>query len=349
MRISTHNHQILKFSNLQILKFPMKQFELNKHFTLQLPEDWTEVEPGKREKGFALLLAFIEGQISYFEFQLQMLILVTGYRPSRKTRRAIRQGKPIAEIEFNLIRLAEEITFAFNDGKIRYAMMDAPFPCTTRFDRRGEFIDTNMTAGQYVDAIEILGALNDTINKGDDIALMQRLALLLGLQPGEIQSQESSNRLVYQIFKSSNHQIGLPLKSSNHQILKSSNNIEDVSFEVLFALTMWMTGIAEFFQTHPIYGVLFTGSTWDADGSSAVLSEAGESTANPYNLGLREVMLELQQRGYNDVEQMPVEKFMAAQLKMLKDNLQRAVHEGVKIEELSRRTGIPLQTIKYLI
>ena len=56
---------------------------------LLLPEDWMELPEKQRRKGFELLAAVMAGAMDPFEWQLYMLFEITGYKPSRATRRAL--------------------------------------------------------------------------------------------------------------------------------------------------------------------------------------------------------------------------------------------------------------------
>ena len=48
---------------------------------LLLPEDWMELSEKQRRKGFELLAAVMAGAMDPFEWQLYMLVEITGYKP----------------------------------------------------------------------------------------------------------------------------------------------------------------------------------------------------------------------------------------------------------------------------
>ena len=200
---------------------------------LLLPEDWMELPEKQRRKGFELLAAVMAGAMDPFEWQLYMLFEITGYKPSIYTRRAIlgyKQQTVRDTVIENLRRLAECMDFAFsieaNKVQIKYDMHDCPFEL---FKGKGvqphfirdRLIETNLTAGVYAEATQILSMVNDPDNNDEDrLYYMTKLAKTLW--------HVEMNALVS----------------------------EPTPVELL-AVTVWFTGVALFFQEHEIYSVLF--------------------------------------------------------------------------------------------
>lgn len=280
----------------------MKAIQLN-HGTLELPEDWSELTSRQRRKGFIWLAEMTAGKMTPFEWQFRMLFLITGYKPSRRQSDTVRE---------NLIRIAEQINFAFSlkddaDGRtqirLNYDMRDCPVDSPRdatywpRF-KRDRIIDTNLTARQYSEATQLLQAIADCSNEADAKFYADRLANTLVRDEYEWEPWE------------------------------------------LFALRMWFTGIVLFWQHHPVYSVLYESN--QADNSV-------NSDSDKIQLGLQEVILELTEKGYPDAANMPLPDFFDAQVKMLRDNLHEAKANGVKLPDLVQKTGIPLRNINRLL
>ena len=133
-----------------------------------LPEDWMELTEAQRRRGFELLALVMAGALDPFAWQLQMLQMITGYKPGRTFRSNARAyGMTLVRdnILENLRRLAECLTFAFSieEDKIQinYEMRDCPFEL---FKGKGvqphfirdRLIETNLTAGNRLIATTLL-------------------------------------------------------------------------------------------------------------------------------------------------------------------------------------------------
>lgn len=202
----------------------MRTIQLNKG-VVDLPEDWMELSDKQRRKGFELLAGVMSGVVDPFTWQIKMLCEITGYKPSR-----IFRGHSRENILENLRRLAEMLTFAFTiDGEkiqIRYEMHDCPFELFKGKGVQPHFIrdrivETNLTAGIYADATQLLSMLNDEDNTDED-------------------------RQYYM----------LKLAKTLWRVELNARVPEPTPVELL-AVTVWFTGVALFFQEHYIYSVLF--------------------------------------------------------------------------------------------
>lgn len=280
---------------------------------LLLPEDWMELPEKQRRKGFELLAAVMAGALDPFEWQLHMLIEITGYKPSRATRLAIlgyKQHTVRDTVIENLRRLAECLDFAFsieeNKVQIKYDMHDCPFEL---FKGKGvqphfirdRLIETNLTAGIYAEATQILSMVNDKDNDDDDrLYYMSKLAKTLW------------------------------------RVETNAHAPEPTPVELL-AVTVWFTGVALFFQEHEIYSVLF----------DAVKSEK-EKSEDYISLGVQEIILELETAGHRDVRNMGLLDFFDAQVKLLKDRIADAKSGGSSIADIVKKTGLSINTITRL-
>lgn len=280
---------------------------------LLLPEDWMEISEKQRRKGFELLALVMAGAMDPFEWQLHMLIEITGYKPSRATRRALlghKQHTVRDTVIENLRRLAECLDFAFsieeNKVHIKYDMHDCPFEL---FKDKGvqphfvrdRLIETNLTAGIYAEATQILSMVNDEDNDDDDrLYYMSKLAKTLW------------------------------------RVETNAHAPEPTPVELL-AVTVWFTGVALFFQEHDTYSVLF----------DAVKLEK-EKSEDHISLGVQEIILELETAGHRDVRNMGLLDFFDAQVKLLKDRIADAKSGGSSIADIVKKTGLSINTITRL-
>ena len=281
---------------------------------LLLPEDWMEISEKQRRKGFELLALVMAGALDPFEWQLHMLIEITGYKPSRATRRALsgyKQHTVRDTVIENLRRLAECLDFAFsiedNKVQIKYDMHDCPFEL---FKGKGvqphfirdRLIETNLTAGIYAEATQLLSMVNDKDNDDDDrLYYMSKLAKTLW------------------------------------RVEMNAHAPEPTPVELL-AVTVWFTGVALFFQEHDIYSVLF----------DSVKSEK-EKSEDHISLGVQEIILELETTGHRDVRNMGLLDFFDAQIKLLKDRISEAKSGGSSVADIVKKTGLSINTVTRLL
>lgn len=280
---------------------------------LYLPEDWMELSEAQRRKGFELLAAVMAGAMDPFEWQLKMLIEITGYKPSRATRRAVlgyKQHTVRDTVIENLRRLAECLTFAFSieedNIQINYEMRDCPFELFKKIGVQPHFIrerliETNLTAGIYADATQVLSMINDEENIDEDrLYYMEKLARVLW------------------------------------RVELNAHAPEPTPAELL-AVTVWFTGVALFFQEHDTYSVLFD-----------TTSSGSAKSADHISLGVHEIILELETTGHRDVRNMGLLEFFDAQIKLLKDRIADAKSGGSSIADIVKKTGLSINTISRL-
>lgn len=278
-----------------------------------LPEDWMELTEAQRRRGFELLALVMAGALDPFAWQLQMLQMITGYKPGRTFRSNARAyGMTLVRdnILENLRRLAECLTFAFSieEDKIQinYEMRDCPFEL---FKDKGvqphfirdRLIETNLTAGIYADATQILSMVNDEENTDEDrLYYMNKLA-----------------RVLWRVELNAHAPEPTPVE--------------------LLAVTVWFTGVALFFQEHDMYSVLF-----DTTSTGTAVPE------NHISLGVHEIILELETAGHRDVRNMGLLEFFDAQIKLLKDRIADAKSGGTSIADIVKKTGLSINTISRL-
>lgn len=302
----------------------MIDIKLNDGNILTLPSEWGELNYKQTVKAFRLLQILFAGDISPFDFQVQMLLELTGFR--RKKISFLRYlynhilmivdyPKYLREvdcvncqqeiIQYNLVKMAERLDFAFTiNGKnieLNYYFSENPFrelhPNAPRFTRR-QTIETNLTAKQFADCVDLLGSVKKEDNEEYYSHVITRIAAVL---------------------------YGMEYEDA-----------VQMPREILFGITFWFTGVVKYFKEHPVYGLLFNGGG-SSDGD------------NSLSLGMNEVVLSLSKSGYRDAANMNLLDFMDAQIKSIKDNVAKALSEGVKPEELARRTGLPYNIIAKIM
>lgn len=298
----------------------MKDIKLLDGSVLHLPTEWGELTQEQTLRSMELLPLVVAGQMTPFDFQLEMLLMITGYRPAKHPWRRVcdwfmrifspmRYAASVQTEEFrqecvryNLIRMAEMLTFAFEvkDGVVtlNYYFNDNPFaymvPGAARFTRRLT-VETNMTARQFADGVDLLSGVNGSDSEEFHLHILRRLsAVMYNLEYDDTE--------------------GLPMA-------------------VLFGTSLWFTGVVQYFKEHPVYGMLFR------------KSESGTSSGGGIALGMGEVILSLEKSGYHNAAAMNLLEFMDAQIKMIKDTVAKAAAEGVKTGEIASKTGLSVADV----
>ncbi|MBQ6732341.1 MAG: hypothetical protein IJR06_04405 [Paludibacteraceae bacterium] len=299
----------------------MKDIKLLDGSVLHLPTEWGELTQEQTLRSMELLPLVVAGQMTPFDFQLEMLLMITRYKPAKRYWRSwwqtfsrlIMPEKHAAAMEmeefrqecvrYNLIRMAEMLTFAFEvkDGVVtlNYYFADNPFaymvPGAARFTRRLT-IETNMTARQFADGVDLLSGVNGSDSEEFHLHILRRLSAVM-------------YNLEY-------------------------DDTEKLPMAVLFGTSLWFTGVVQYFKEHPVYGMLFRRSTTATAGSDSA-----------FNLGMGEVILSLEKSGYHNAAAMNLLEFMDAQIKMIKDTVAKAAAEGVKTGEIASKTGLSVADV----
>jgi hypothetical protein len=112
--------------------------------------------------------------------------------------------------------------------------------------------------------------------------------------------------------------------------------MECVAPAIKFGIVFWFTGIVKYYIEHPIYSLLFGSGKNREDDSEKV------------HLGMNEITLALKKEGYGSPEEMNLNDFFDAQIKHLKDVINKALAEGLTAVKIAQKTNIPLTTIQKL-
>lgn len=247
----------------------MKTIHL-KRSTINIPECWEDVPPKHIPFVFRNMILLFANEITPFQFKLNLLIEFTGYMPAKtrgfwfglkrffyiifyrlflgkeRFREMLEHEAETQEnIQFNLIQLAERFNFAFEleESKIipNYYFARNPIvlysDCAPVFDR-DVTVETNITAKQYTDCMDLLQAYNES----DDVNV----------------KTYCMNKIMCVLYGFSMHVV------------------KKFSPEIPFCVMYWFTGIIKFFREHSTYSILYSrkgGDDFDPDKINLGLSE----------------------------------------------------------------------------
>jgi len=307
----------------------MKTIQLNKQgdsspCQIELPNCWEDLSYKEKIFTFGILAELFAGNLTPEIARLKMLVEYTGYKPSwiQIIREALRKDSEQREIiNFNLLRLSEELTFAFTveENKIipNYVFKKNPISYIQigrkRYQGRRFENDvicrTNITAREFSDCFDIFASMQGEIADADRFDCINQICAILFPKTNDYTSN---------------------LVSAHNAKMRYVHPV--IKFGVIF----WFTGIVKYYTEHPVYSLLFK--------SDKQQDESGEKI----RLGMNEITLTLKKEGYGSPETMNLNDYFDAQIKFLKDMINKALADGVKPEKISEKTGIPLSTIKQL-
>jgi hypothetical protein len=224
-------------------------------------------------------------------------------------------------INFNLLKLSEELNFAFTveDNRIipNHVFKKNPIVYIKigRIKYRGRRFEndvicrTNISAREFSDCFDIFASMQGEIADADKSDCINQICAILFPQ-----TDAYNDNLV----------------CGHHR------EMHCVHPAIKFGIIFWFTGIVKYYTEHPVYSLLFK--------SNRQKDESGEKI----RLGMNEITLALQKEGYGKPDAMNLNDYFDAQIKFLKDMISRALADGVKPERISGKTGVPLSTIQKL-
>jgi len=301
----------------------MKTIQLNKS-SIDLPECFEELSFKERIFTFGIMSELFSGAITPEIARLKMLIEYTGYKPSwiQLIREALRKDSHQREIiNLNLLNLSEELDFAFKVEENRiipnYTFKKNPISYIrtgrNRYTGRRFELDitctTNISAREFSDCFDILSFMQRTQSEADRHISVNRICAIL--------FPETNDYMANQI-------------SGHHWRMRN------VDPAIRFGIIYWFTGIVKYYIDHPVYSVLFRSEKKPDDSGDKI------------HLGMNEITLALQKEGYGSSETMNLNDFFDAQIKHLRDVINKALGEGLDAVKISQKTGIPLTTISKL-
>jgi hypothetical protein len=208
--------------------------------SVKLPERWDEVPQKHLEKMFEILYEVFLMKLDPAEARLQMLFILTDYRPSITL-------KYRELVNINLFRMSEQLHFAFtveNDRIVpNLAFKRNPVPelkIEKKHYKGPDFVrdftvKTDITARQFCDCFDFYCEYH--------------------------RNPENANLCIDNITQT---------------LYKIPQSTQPSIMHLKFAVFLWFSGIVNFFYTHPVYGILFgaTGSENEsADKISLGMSE----------------------------------------------------------------------------
>ena len=294
------------------------------HAPLLLPDSWEDLSYKEIIFTFGILAELFAGTLTPEIARLKMLIEYTGYRPSwiQLIKEAFKKDTEQREIiNFNLLKLSEELNFAFTveenriipNHKFKKNPISKIRICLRRFSSRIFETDTlcrtNITAREFSDCFDIFASMQGEIADADRFDYINQICAILFPRYDDYTKN---------------------LVSGHHWKMRYVH--PTIKFGVIF----WFTGIVKYYTEHPVYGLLFK-SEKHADESGAKI-----------HLGMNEIVLTLKKEGYGSPETMNLNDYFDAQIKFLKDMINRALAEGVKADDITKKTGVPASTIQKL-
>ena len=301
----------------------MKTILLNKS-SIELPDCWEDLSYKEIIFTFGILGELFAGAITPEVARLKMLVEYTGYKPSltQLIREALKKDSEQREIiHFNLLKLSEELNFAFTveenriipnhvfkTNPISFIQIDR-----SRYTGRRFEIDaicrTDITAREFSDCFDIFSSMQGMRSEIDrDMAINQICAILFPQYDNYYRN----------------------LNCGHHWKMRTVNPA------IKFGIIFWFTGIVKYYTEHPVYGLIFKSEKQQDESETRI------------HLGMNEIVLTLKKEGYGSPETMNLNDFFDAQIKFLKDMINRAIADGMKPEKISQKTGIPMSTIQKL-
>lgn len=339
----------------------MRTISLNKGF-INLPDCWEDLTFKQKITAFERLKEVLGGTLDPKVYRIEMLQLITGYKPSTDLFKyllkqfrykvivpffaiyfLIRYGvircpgywsvwryyhKPKREdrdiITFNLYRLSEHLTFAFDlkknpDGRetilVKKNFVRNPVPYLKiqgiKFTGRKFNKDiapfTNITPKEFSDCFDLYSAYNQASDPNDSERCLDKIISILYPVTEDYKENMVSNHI---------------------------DLISTISPGLKLAIYLWFSGVVEYYFTHPVYSILFR-SKQDSD-------------SGKISLGMGSTVLMAEKKGY-DLKSKDLNDFFDIQIKVLQDDLSQAIAYGAKPEELAEKTGLSITDINKLI
>jgi hypothetical protein len=304
----------------------MKQISLNKS-SISLPDCWEDLNFKQKLFAFGILIRVMTGDLKSQPHTglLNLLIEFTGYKPSRSKDELLHPGKVSDQreiINFNLLRLAEQIKFVFTIDEAgkkiipQYGFSTNPIPyvrigktkyCGKRFEL-DITAKTDITAHEFADSFDLLATMDKMNTEADRQECINQLCAILYPRTGNYTQN---------------------MVSDHHKAMRQVNPV------IRFAIMYWFTGIIKFYMEHPVYSLLFNNH------------REKEESEGKIRLG-NEVILMLRREGYGLPDTMNLNDYFDAQIKHLKDVIGKALGEGLSAFKIAQKTGIPLSTIERL-
>ncbi|WP_352422259.1 hypothetical protein [Proteiniphilum sp.] len=345
----------------------MKQIKLNKS-SVSLPECWEELSFKQKLFSFGVLIRVMTGDLRDRPHKglIYLLIYFTGYRPSiriwtkflalshfyqrlawvclRNIPFLFKYGRkeyvsylqlwkknnrpdPDAEtkqreiINFNLLRLAEQLKFIYTidseNHKIipQYDFHTNPFPYIKIGKRKywGKRFELDITAKTDISAREF-------VDCADLMGAMDKMST-------DEEKQECINQICAILY---------PRYSNYTKNMVSGHNkaMRKINPVLKFGIVYWFTSVFKFYTEHEIYSLLFKGDKQPENEGKVRLGN--------------EVILMLQREGYGLPDTMNLNDYFDAQIKHLKDVINKALGEGIKPFDIARKTGISIDVINKL-
>lgn len=200
------------------------------------------LKQGKEKISFARFINYLFASWKINCSRIYRRISREDYLAWRAAARECYLSKEVKEdlLAFNLVQIAKKLDFLQMDN-FQISFLKNPVPrlpqigVGKKFDI-GILINTNITAGTYADAMDLVIAWEENKDPKDPVL----------------------NYIIGMLYT------GLPLKEilENTKLL---NSLDKVEFSVKYAIYLWFVSISTYFLAHPVYSHLYKGKKQDGD------------------------------------------------------------------------------------
>lgn len=290
--------------------------------TVEIKDRWEELTPKEYLYVVKLMVFSTMGKIDADEFRLMYLMYISGYKQSTKPTRFQRE-----EIEQNLFILAKQINFFFKENESGRTELSVNFTKNLLPEFRFRF----KTYSGPVFYLSDLGVINTDLKANPFIDAQEYYNLYL-----RTKKTEALDMLVSVLYGKYKH--GYSTQEAQRQGLK----FKKLNFPTKYAVYIFFRALLNLITTRTYLGILFQKHK----------SENPEQNEDKISLGLSDTVYSLVKAGYGSQKQvgeMLFTNYLEALLKEIKDRVISMKASGKKPFDISKDTGIPIETILKLI
>lgn len=328
--------------------------------TIELPDCWEDLTQQQVAETVFYSFAYLSGKMNLYTYRFILLQLYTGYKRGKK-KVTPDEAESINE---NLYNLASCIKFPIKPVYENPALLDVltpelrqklqtvfPFELT----EPNELSQINM----IFDMLKYRSVLNLNF-KRNPVPRVQVLKQKLNGAVfnidtnGDVQTNITAAMFTdayhyYNLYNSLKEQQYLNILIAilyqpfecNYSLFDAqtrANGVKHLPYNTKQTVFYWFQGVMEWLFAHPVYGILFN-------------NNSPRKGANKINLGMGEIIFSLSKDGYGtttDIENTDLLKFLALQIKRLKDVVHELKAADIAINKISQKTGLSVETINSM-
>lgn len=328
--------------------------------TIQLPDCWEDLTPAQVSETLRYSFDYLGGKFDLYTYRFMLLQLYTGYERS-KTKFTADEAETINS---NLFFLASKLRFTlrpvYKNGQYLKVLtpelqqkLQTVFPFELTEPNELAQIEMVYSKLEFYPALNLNFKANPlpviktgktnlqgavfSIDKHGDVHTNISAAMFCDAYDyysyyNKLNEPEYLNYLVAILYRPAGYNysmFGARLRASD-QI----KNVDPISKRVVYS---WFQGIMEWLFAHPVYGMLFSGG--------------GNTGSQKINMGMSEILFSLSKEGYGsptELENEDVMKFLARQIKRLKDMVAELRGMELNAAKIAEKTKLPIETINAL-